>query len=95
MDLKTPAGPAWQFLASVAVTKLGTAAAFVALFAACLERWRSDWLRYASIWFVMFAVSEIGDSIRPSYSVADAALGIFSEAVYTPLAAFVTARLLR
>ncbi len=95
IDLKPPVGPAWQFLVSVAVTKLGTAAAFVALFAAGLERWRRDWLRYAAIWFVMFAVSEIGDSIKPSYSFAEAALGILSEAVYAPLAAFATARLLR
>lgn len=91
--LQPPAGPAWQFLLSVAVTKVGTAAAFVALFALCRDGWRGRWLRYAGIWFLMFAVSEIGEVVKPGYSIVYALLGILSEAIYAPLSAFTTDRL--
>jgi hypothetical protein len=41
----------------------------------------------------MFAISELGDLLKPGYSFAEAALGILSEAVYAPLAAFAVHRL--
>ena len=79
---------------SVAVTKVGMAIAFVALFALCRDTWRGHWLQYPGIWFLMFAVSEIGEVVKPSYSFAYAMLGILSEAVYAPLSAFTIDRLL-
>ena len=94
-DLKPPAGPAWRFLLSVAVTKVGTALAFVALFALCRNEWRGHWLLYAGIWFVMFAVSEVGNVVKSDYSFTYAMLGILSEAVYAPLSAFTIDRLFR
>lgn len=94
-DLKPPAGPAWRFLSSVAVSKLGTAIAFVALFVLCREGWRDRWLLYAGIWFLMFAVSEMGDALKPGYSNAEALLGILSEAIYAPLSAVTVDRLFR
>ena len=93
-DLKPPAGAAWQFLLSVAVTKVGTAIAFVALFAFCRDGWRGHWLLYAGIWFFMFAASEVGDAVKASYGFTEAMLGILSEAVYAPLAAFTIDRVL-
>lgn len=93
--LKPPTGPAWQFLLSVAVTKVGTAAAFVALFVSCRVAWRGHWLQYAGIWFLMFAVSEIGEAVKPAYTVAYAMLGILSEAIYLPLSALMIGRLFR
>ena len=93
LDLKPPSGPAWRFL-SVAITKFGTAIGIVALFALGLSRFRGHWLRYAAIWFLMFAISEIADLAKGGYGAAEAALGILSEVVYAPLSAFVTDRLL-
>ena len=93
--LKPPAGPAWRFLLSVAITKAGTAVAFVALFSLCREGWRGHWLLYAGIWFLMFAVSEIGDFVKTGYGFAEAMLGVLSEAIYAPLSAFTVDRLFR
>jgi hypothetical protein len=43
----------------------------------------------------MFAVSEVGDFVKPDYSFTYAMLGILSEAVYAPLSAFTIDRLFR
>lgn len=51
------------------VTKLGTAIAFVTLFVLCRNELRGHWILYASIWFFMFAISEVGDVVRTGYSV--------------------------
>jgi hypothetical protein len=80
---------------SVGVTKAGTAVAFVALFVLCRDGWRQHWLLYAAIWFLMFALSELGDFVKTGYSAAEALLGIFSEAVYAPASAFVLDRIFR
>jgi hypothetical protein len=93
--LKRPAGPVWAFLAAAAVSKLGTAIAFTGVFALTREVWRGRWLLYAGIWFLMFAMSEIGDALKPGYGAVEAGPGVLSEAVYTPLSAFVTARVFR
>ena len=95
LDLKAPVGPAWRFLCGVAVTKLGTTAAFVALFALSRDAWRGHWPLYGSIWFAMFAASEIGDVVRMATGIDEAILGILSEAVYAPASAFVINRVLR
>ncbi|NIM47732.1 MAG: hypothetical protein GTN78_07020 [Gemmatimonadales bacterium] len=83
-----------QFLLSVLVVKLGLAVGFVLLFAVAREIWRDRWLVYALIWWVLFVVSEIGQAIAPDYSWLEAGAGIVAEAVYCPLAAWVTAKLL-
>ena len=41
----------------------------------------------------MFAVSEVGNCVKPDYSFAYAMLGILSEAVYAALSAFTIDRL--
>ena len=86
-------GSPLQFLLSVFVVKLGLAVGFVLLFAFAREFWHDRWLVYGLIWWVLFAVSEIGQAIGPQYSWLEAGAGILAEAVYCPLAAWVTARL--
>jgi hypothetical protein len=83
------------FMLSVLVIKVGVAVAFVLLFYLAHDRWANRWTTYALIWWVMFAVVELGQAITPDYSWLDAAGGIAAEAIYFPLAAFVVARLLR
>ena len=83
-----------QFLLSVLVVKLGLAVGFVLLFAVARDVWQGRWLLYGFIWWVLFAVSEVGQAIGPQYSWLEAGAGIIAEAVYCPLAAWATAKLL-
>jgi len=86
--LKTPAGvsPA-QFLLSVLVAKTGTAIAFVLIFYLARSSLSGQWLLYASIWWLMFVIGEIGQVIGRNYSWKEAVAGVISETVYLPLAA--------
>jgi cell division protein FtsW (lipid II flippase) len=86
------ASPA-TFLLSVLVTKVGLALAFVLLFYLARETWVRHWSLYALVWWVMFALSEIGQAIGPAYSWLEATAGIVAESIYCPLAAFVVAKL--
>ena len=95
LDLTPPVGPAWRFLLGVSITKLGTALAFVALFALSRDVWRGHWALYGAIWFLTFVASELGDVVRMASSSREAILGILSEAVYAPVSAFAINRLLR
>lgn len=89
--LKTPEGasPA-KFLLSVLVTKIGTAIAFVVLFHLARSSLSGQWLLYAFIWWLMFFVAEIGQTIGPNYSWKEAIAGIISETIYLPLSAYLT-----
>lgn len=82
------------FLLGVLVTKLGTAAAFVLLFWLSGQVWADRWLLYGLIWFVMFAASEIGEAISGRSAWPEALLGIVSEAIYAPSAAYAAHRIL-
>ena len=94
--LKPPdtASPA-RVLGGVLVTTLGTAIAFVALFALARHVWHGQWLLYGLLWLVMFALSEVGEAISGRTTVPEAVLGVFSECLYAPLSALVVSRLLR
>ena len=95
MGLEPPAnGSPGQFFASVLVVKLGLAGGFVALYHVAREIWNVRWMQYALMWWAMFAVIEVGQAIAPNYSWADALGGIIAEAIYFPLAALATRRLL-
>jgi hypothetical protein len=72
------------------VTKLGTAVAFVSIFAVSRAIWGPRWLLYAMLWFVMFAFSELGEAVSGRTTKQEALLGVVSEAIYTPLSAFIT-----
>jgi hypothetical protein len=78
-----------RFLVGVFVTKLGTAVAFVCLYWVSRAAWDDRWPLYAMLWFVMFAASEIGDLVSRRSTSSEAVIGIASEIVYTPLAAWV------
>jgi hypothetical protein len=82
------------FMLSALVIKVGVAVAFVLLFYLALDSWAKRWTTYALIWWLMFAVVEVGQAITPDYSWLAAIAGIVAEAIYFPLAAFVVARCL-
>lgn len=89
--LKLPEGASpGRFLLGVLVTKLGIAVAFVVLFYSTRSAWGGRWPVYAALWFAMFALSEAGEAISGRVTRVEAIIGVVSEAVYTPLAAFVT-----
>ena len=90
----TAASPA-AFLAGVLITKIGTAVAFVALFAATRTFWISRWPLYAAVWFVMFVFSEMGDAVAGRGTALMAVLGIAAEAIYLPISAVVVHKLLK
>ena len=89
--LKPPEGvsPA-RFLISVFVSKFGTAITFVLIFHFARGALSGRWVLYASLWWLMFVVGEIGQVIGPHYSWKEAVAGIISETVYWPLSALVT-----
>lgn len=84
-----------RFLGGVLVTKLGTAIAFVVLFAMTRSVWQEHWLLYGLIWLVMFALSELGEAVAGRTTFPEAVLGIVSECVYAPASAWIVSRLLR
>lgn len=84
--------PVW-FLVGVFVSKLGTAIAFVAFFTLAPSELGKNWWAYALIWFLMFALDEIGQAIGPNYPWGNAVAGILSEAFYFPLSAVLLSRL--
>jgi len=84
-----------MFLLSVLVTKLGTAIAFVLIFYFARNSFSSHWFLYAFIWWIMFAIGEIGQTIGQNYSWKESVAGIISETIYLPLSAFIVNRLIK
>lgn len=95
VGLAPPSGvsPA-EFLLSVLVVKLGLAVGFVLLFSLARRTWTPRWALYALVWWSTFAITEVGQAIGPNYSWLEAGTGVIAEAVYCPLAALATAKLL-
>jgi len=79
-----------KFLLSVLVTKIGTAIAFVLLFYFARDSLSGQWLLYAFIWWLIFLVGEIGQTIGPNYSWKEAIAGMISETIYLPISAYLT-----
>lgn len=93
--LQPPTGAsATEFLLAVLVMKLGLALGFVLLFARARGAWAQRWRLYALVWWGMLAITELGQAIGPNYSWQEAGVGILAEAIYCPLSAWVTARML-
>jgi hypothetical protein len=87
-DLEPPDDVApWQFLLGILVTKIGTAIAFVLLYQFSKVGLSRKWSLYAFIWWLSFAIGELGQAIGPHYTWKEAIIGIISEAIYFPLAA--------
>ena len=63
-----------RFLLGVLITKVGTAVAFVIIFSASRNVWGSQWLVYALVWFLMFALSEVGEAVAGRTSLIEAVL---------------------
>jgi hypothetical protein len=95
VDLRVPgeASPV-LFLASVFVSKLGTALAFVLVFYFARDSLSGRWLLCALLWWAMFVAGEVGQAIGPEYTWEEAIAGMISETVYVPLAAYITRWLL-
>ena len=83
-----------RFLLGVLVTKLGTAVAFVSIFAASRTIWGPRWLLYGMLWFVMFAFTELGEAVSGRTTNTEAVLGVVSEAIYAPVSALIAQWLL-
>ena len=89
--LKSPEGasPA-RFLVSVLISKIGTAIAFVLIFYFARNSLSGQWMLYAFLWWLMFVMGEIGQTIGPNYTWKEAVAGILSETIYLPLSAYIT-----
>jgi hypothetical protein len=93
--LETPGGSPLVFLTSVLVSKTGTALAFVLLFYFARDSFSGHWVLYAAIWWIMFAIGEVGQAIGPDYSWPEAIAGILSETIYFPLSAYLVNWMIR
>lgn len=89
------AGSPGQFLLSVLVIKIGASIAFVLLFLLARPALGGRWWKYAFLWWLMYAIIEIGQAIGPGYGAAEAVAGILSEAVYFPLSTLAVVRIVR
>lgn len=93
--LQPPGGAPMLFLAGTAVSKLGTAMAFVGIFYLTRDAIGGQWLLYAGIWWLMFAFGEVGQAITPTYSWQEAAAGVISETIYFPVSGLIVSWLTR
>jgi len=84
-----------MFLLSVLVSKVGTALAFVLIFYFARNSLSGHWFLYAFIWWLMFAIGEVGQAIGPNYSWEYAVAGVISETIYFPLSAYLVNRLIK
>lgn len=90
-----PAGrTAPSFLLGVVVIKIGFAFAFVLFYRLATASPAAGWRSYAAIWWVTFALLEVGKAVAPGYTGIEATAGIVSEALYCPLSALAVARIL-
>lgn len=93
--LQPPGGNPALFLTGTAISKLGTAIAFVAVFHLGRDMIGSQWLLYVGIWWLMFALGELGQAITLDYSWQEAAAGLISETIYFPVAGLILVWLVR
>ena len=93
--LQPPGDSAVRFLISTAVSKLGTAIAFVGIFYLGREVLGGQWPLYAGLWWLMFVIGEAGQAIAPGYSWQEAAAGAISETIYFPVSGRIVAWLIK
>jgi hypothetical protein len=87
--LQPPGEEPGAFLAGVAVSKPGTALAFVGIWLVARECLGSQWMVYTLLWWLMFVFGEIGQAIGQDYSWSEAIGGIASETIYLPLSGLI------
>jgi hypothetical protein len=87
--LQPPGGDPAAFLAGVAVSKIGTAIAFVGLWYIGRDKLGGQLMVYVALWWVMFFLGEIGQAIGPDYSWSEAIAGVVSESIYLPISGLI------
>jgi hypothetical protein len=92
--LQPPGEDPSAFLAGVAVSKIGTAIAFVGIWLLGRETLEMQWGLYVLCWWVMFVLGEVGQAMGPDYSWQEAIAGMISETLYLPVSGLLVARLL-
>lgn len=92
--LQVPGDDPAAFLAGVAVSKIGTAIAFVGIWLIGRETLGPHWMLYVLCWWVMFVLGEVGQAMGPDYSWQEAIAGILSETLYLPISGLIVTRLL-
>ena len=92
--LQPPGDDAVRFLLGVAVSKLGTAFAFVGIWLLGRDMLARQAGIYVFLWLVMFMLGEVGQALGPEYSWQEAFAGMISEALYFPLAGLILVRVL-
>lgn len=92
--IRTPGDDPRAFLTGVAVSKAGTAAAFVGLWLLARQAPGFSPVAFVALWWGMFVLGEIGKAIGPDYGRTEAIAGVISESLYLPLAGWIVARLL-
>lgn len=83
--LQPPGDDPFAFLSGVAVSKLGTAVAFVGIWLLSRDSLAPQLWTYVALWWVMFVIGEVGQAIGPTYSWPEALGGILSETIYLPV----------
>jgi hypothetical protein len=86
--LQPPGDSAATFLLGVAISKFGTAIAFVLIYSRTQNSLKAQWFAYAGLWWIMFAIGEVGQAIGQDYSWVEAILGTIAEAIYFPASGF-------
>lgn len=87
--LQLPGEDPVAFLSGVAVSKLGTALAFVGIWLLARDDLSGQLWAYVGLWWLMFVLGEIGQAIGPDYSWTEALGGIVSETIYLPVSGLI------
>jgi hypothetical protein len=87
--LQPPGNDPAAFLTGVAVSKLGTALAFVGIWLLARDDLSAQLWVYVGLWWLMFVLGEIGQAIGPDYSWSEALGGIVSETIYLPVSGLI------
>ncbi|MES2913902.1 MAG: hypothetical protein V4753_02180 [Pseudomonadota bacterium] len=87
--LQPPGENPSAFLTGVAVSKFGTALAFVGFWFLARDELAAQLWSYVALWWVMFVLGEIGQAIGPDYSWTEAFGGVVSESIYLPVSGLI------
>lgn len=94
-DLPRAAQGPFGLLPGLALTRLGTALAFVGLWLMVrYDQVERIWT-FVFFWWLMLALYEVGQALGPTYGWTDALGGILAASIGLPLAGMVVSRLLR
>lgn len=92
--LQPPGDSTPAFMLGVVAMKIGVAIGFVLIYQLARDSLTGRWFAYATVWWLMYAIVEVGQAIGPGYSWSEAGAGIVAEAIYFPLSAWIVERML-